>query len=223
MMVGSFSAIARPDESYTTKEPLEGLPLFGRGWVMQEWALSRRTLIFPKDSILWSCRELCEDERGNVLNLSRPSLDDWGSLIEHYTEMALTYESDRLPAIKGMAEILEKYIGGHIFAGMWSKDFPDCLLWKVRGIAGRRTPRNAHLPSWTWPSLEGKIGFQLSGAAYKARYSKGQPIGDRQFLEDAFHILDIKPSGALRFKGLISHLGSSQLEFVARSEKTRTK
>jgi hypothetical protein len=51
-IVGSFSVSPRTDESYPTKEPLEGLPLFGRGWVMQEWALSRRTLIFRKDSIL---------------------------------------------------------------------------------------------------------------------------------------------------------------------------
>ncbi|KAK0710811.1 heterokaryon incompatibility protein-domain-containing protein, partial [Lasiosphaeris hirsuta] len=30
-------------------------PLFKRAWVMQEWALSRRTLIFLKDTMVWSC------------------------------------------------------------------------------------------------------------------------------------------------------------------------
>ena len=75
---------------------------------MQEWALSRRTLIFLKDSVIWSCRELCENERGNTLQLTRPSLEDWEHLVESYTGMALTYESDRLPAIDGVANLLQQ-------------------------------------------------------------------------------------------------------------------
>src|SRR5204862_1741642 len=73
----------------TTTEDLEQFPtctpLFNRAWVTQELILSRRTIFFLKDGIVWSCKEMCENERGNHLAVTRPTVHNWEAFIRSYT------------------------------------------------------------------------------------------------------------------------------------------
>jgi hypothetical protein len=145
---------------------------------------------------------------------------EWEKLITTYTGMELTYASDRLAAIQGMANILqENRSDDTYFAGMWLGDLPDSLLWKInRNHVGTRTDYNQHLPSWTWARLEGCVGFQLSGSAFRGRYSEGAKLNDREYVHDDLLELEIQPSGSLYVNGPMTHLENGILSFVARGE-----
>lgn len=189
---------------------LDHMPLFKRAWVMQEWALSRRTLIFLKDAMVWSCRQPSIDEQGHTLTeeVKRPSIVEWEKLITAYTGMNLTYASDRLPAIQGLANILQRGRSNDTyFAGMWLDSPPDSLPWKInRDDVGTRTQCSQHLPSWTWARLEGSVGFQLAGGAFRSRYSEGVKLEDRDYLHDDLLEFETRISGSLYLNGNMTHL-----------------
>ena len=219
-ITGSFSVAPwLAERSYSTTV-LDTTPLFRRGWALQEWALSRRTFIFLKDSILWSCRELCVDDTGTMLKryVQRPSLFDWASLIQEYTKRNLTYESDGMIAIQGLANMVQSQRDDTYFAGMWPADLPQSLLWKIRNDSvGRHALRRSHLPSWTWARLEGHVGFQMLGDPFKPRGTRL----DSRHLKKALQEFSIQPSWTLQVIGPTTHLGPGVFEFVARSERTR--
>ena len=53
-------------------------------------------------------------------------------MVESYTTRQLSFQSDRLPAISGLAEAFEQATGitGYA-AGLWQEDLLDGLLWSV--------------------------------------------------------------------------------------------
>ncbi|KAF2445926.1 HET-domain-containing protein, partial [Karstenula rhodostoma CBS 690.94] len=95
--------------------------LASRAWTLQEKQLARRTLHFASDQVSFECKEGIEFEtqrpgflywsllgfRGNALAMTTliPSLvmQSWCSVIEDYTTRKLTVESDKLPALEGLA------------------------------------------------------------------------------------------------------------------------
>ena len=99
------------------RQSFGGIPLFQRGWVTQEWAFSRRSILFLRDEIVWSCRESCENDQGTKLQLARPDVLDWYELIQEYSMKGLTYEGDRLRAVAGLAHSLRACRSDEYFAG----------------------------------------------------------------------------------------------------------
>src|SRR5436309_1737800 len=99
-------------ESYIyTKETK--LPLLTRGWVFQERLLSPRVLHFGIQELVWECTELsfCEcEEVPHVTSLKKehfeeiPSIWWWQQLISYYSILNLTFLSDWLPALSGIAK-----------------------------------------------------------------------------------------------------------------------
>lgn len=92
-------------------------PLSLRGWALQERLLSRRTLTFGLSSITWSCGKYTgtssfrERHKHAELPSWAPSEDHpkfwpncWGKLVTGFTELALRYPKDRLPALAGIAQ-----------------------------------------------------------------------------------------------------------------------
>jgi hypothetical protein len=167
-------------------------PLFGRAWVTQEWTLSRRSILFLRDGIVWSCKEYCENERGIRLSLRRPKLDDWQALVKEYSSGSLTFEGDKLKAIQGIATSLRTKRTDEYFAGLWSSDFPDNLLWRVRWDK-KASKELLHIPSWSWARHLGLIGFQLHG---RARFGKSAEAD----MLDVAEISGISHSGALMLR-----------------------
>lgn len=198
---GSFYIAPKDD---FVVEPMES-PLFERGWVTQEWVLSRRNVLFLKDAVIWACRESNEDERGNLVVLERPSVLDWQSLVETYTRNHLTFESDRLAAVRGLANSLQGSRPDKYFAGLWMGDLPEALAW-VKPPGHPISAPLAHLPSWTWARTTGPVGFQLT--------TRPQPdaSGDPR-LERACTVIGIGSSGGLDMVGMIRKV-SNMVEFV---------
>lgn len=141
-------------------EQLNHEPLLRRGWVFQERLLSPRTICFG-DQLHWECTELlanellpsgkrvpqCDtvqtiyghDETHLKLDLllningerSGALYRRWRCLVQKYTTCDLTFESDVLPAISGLARAFNEKLKDKYLAGIWLRDVLAGLLWFV--------------------------------------------------------------------------------------------
>jgi hypothetical protein len=125
-------------------------PLRSRGWTLQEAELSRRNIFFADRQLLWRCRELKgtaelpwaeQESRGNLEANSWPLCDGlrddltegafaevrlrWYQLVEEYSLRNLTYDSDKLTALAGLARDYQRNVPGADYAaGMWGPHPP---------------------------------------------------------------------------------------------------
>ncbi|KAF2490589.1 HET-domain-containing protein [Lophium mytilinum] len=95
--------------------------------------------------------------------------DLWYTLVKEYSQRSLTYPSDVLPALSGLANALAKTHGCTYVAGLWKEDLQIGLIWYVSGrryyyqppLKDHPDDGNMTLPSWSWASQWGKaISFR---------------------------------------------------------------
>ncbi|KAJ8131074.1 hypothetical protein O1611_g2556 [Lasiodiplodia mahajangana] len=162
----------------------QGSFLLRRGWVLQETLLSHRTIHFLPDEVTWRCATVsrCECqprphekvvhepldlEQPREIN-SRDLKEYWKEVIEQYTQRQLTFPSDCLAALAGIASRAHSVSpGAQYYAGLWSDCLPATLLWTVErrveygkfwDFDSRRIePRIA--PTWSWASVTGYVNF----------------------------------------------------------------
>lgn len=103
----------------------------------------------------------------------------WRKLIENYTKRALTQESDRLPAVDGMAKTMESAVKDRCVGGLWKQQLLQDLTWHINqepvgvnyktlgsGAFGLKQiegvtlpprlaykPRSTAVPSWSWSKV----------------------------------------------------------------------
>lgn len=81
----------------------------------------------------------------------------WYRILNEYSLRQLSFESDRLDAISGLAERLSRIIGDEYIGGMWKSNLLECLQWRPdtqdRGKEAVRQTRH-RAPTWSWASCE---------------------------------------------------------------------
>lgn len=109
--------------------------LWDRAWTFQEKHLARRMLIFGLKSIFWTCKstEKILGDRERSYEKWNPLGKNWLKDVEEYCWKGLTYESDRLVAIEGLARELEKTRSDTYEAGIWFSEAHKTLSWIVDG------------------------------------------------------------------------------------------
>lgn len=187
---------AQPDSTFDlafgpyNRRPLDGwtdCPLFERAWVQQERALSRRLLCFRSDGLVFVCRE--HEARESVWPVEKSlSLDgklsaqitgeaavrqSWYELVGGYCGTQLTFRTDKLPAISGMARrfqqmkaVEDRNLGRDDYlAGMWRSDLPRQLLWYVFTMYPTAAIQEKEYiaPSWSWASNSNPISWKDRG------------------------------------------------------------
>ncbi|KAH0559662.1 hypothetical protein GP486_003819 [Trichoglossum hirsutum] len=95
------------------------------------------------------------------------SLDDalhpiqlWDKTVELYSKCQLTYGSDKLLAIAGLAAIShDKFTqnGGKYFAGLWQEYLQYQLLWSGSALSRYPTRPAYRAPTWSWASVDGPV------------------------------------------------------------------
>ena len=188
-----FSAYARktiqhPDNEVHSSTGFEiEAPLIDRAWAFQEHILAPRLLQYTATEIMWECNESLTCECGRVdpdrYQRKRPapratnSIEDatvfaeWRQTVRSYTMRSLTYPSDKLPALSGLARRTQQRLlpgtNGHsndtYLAGLWERELLTGLGWIAIGDPidwSRATPYRA--PTWSWASVEGPIGWEGS-------------------------------------------------------------
>ncbi|EPE26495.1 hypothetical protein GLAREA_02408 [Glarea lozoyensis ATCC 20868] len=90
---------------------------------------------------------------------------EWSYLVSNYSYRNLSFVSDRLPALAGVAEKFQN-AWGHppYYAGLWPAHFISLLSWRhdLHLIGESLTrPSPCGSPSWSWSSVEGPIKFEF--------------------------------------------------------------
>ncbi|KAH8727761.1 heterokaryon incompatibility protein-domain-containing protein [Phaeosphaeriaceae sp. PMI808] len=139
-----------------------------RGWILQERILSRRMIYFSKSKLSWDCLATSGEEES--LGLGTPPLratifktgiQRWQSLTENYTECSLSFDSDKLAAIAGLAERLGKKSSRPYFAGVFKDATGSGLMWRSDSNDPMTRLDSLHVPSWTWAAYNGAITYSL--------------------------------------------------------------
>jgi hypothetical protein len=112
----------------------------------------------------------------------------WRNIVTHYSRRSLTRETDKLPALSGLAAIFQRSQNLTYMAGLWHED-ANSLLWQIDGFM-RTADENlkpkilSRAPSWSWASL----GF---GRCVKWDESNYIGEGHESQSDDQGHVLAI--------------------------------
>ena len=161
-------------------------PLAKRAWVMQERFLSPRTLYFSSQ-LAWvcdtegssnnekegfRCEAFPDGLPDNSVQSPQSSSDHdedmlhWAKVVQEYTNCSLTFDSDRLVAIGGIAQKLQARYKDDYFAGFWKRNFAMQLLWYGVGSEREKVdkPGSVHFtpPTWSWAKSLGPVMFYHS-------------------------------------------------------------
>ncbi|KAH8600655.1 heterokaryon incompatibility protein-domain-containing protein [Bisporella sp. PMI_857] len=150
---------------------IEASVLARRAWVVQELFLAPRTLYFGQDQLFWECSEgsCCETFPWDPITFYTPIAKSvaksergdlsctWDSLLLFYSHASLSFGSDMLVAISGIARHLSNRGLGEYVAGLWRNGIEHQLLWRTGSlytIQYGHLPLQYRAPSWSWAALE---------------------------------------------------------------------
>ncbi|CCT73861.1 related to tol protein [Fusarium fujikuroi IMI 58289] len=154
-----------------------------RAWTFQEAMLSVRKLTFCGSQLYYSCpdRATCEagspEDPGHLEtglthfpSDARGRFQSWYEIVTKYAALDLCYETDRLPAISGIARMMG-YGPEDYLAGIFKQFLAFGLCWR-RGssISSMQTTRSAVInlhqistvPSWSWAARKQAVDMMAS-------------------------------------------------------------
>ncbi|KAJ4027603.1 hypothetical protein NW761_014757 [Fusarium oxysporum] len=86
--------------------------------------------------------------------------DMWDDLVTYYSRRHLTFVTDKLPALSGVASRVHKITKSRYLAGMWEDNLGIELCW-ARAYRGYQDLPNLSTqyvaPSWSWASIHGAV------------------------------------------------------------------
>lgn len=188
---GQYSIRLEPRHVSPASQDLENSAWVSRAWVWQEQITSTRQLVFGNKTLQFRCNmgTLFEDGRQG---LNHPTLDalhnpeTWRNAMEAYSSRTLTYASDRLKAIAGVASFIENYYfegttTPSYLVGLWKNDeFEFQLRWVCREpslshaelLGLLRDSEQYIAPSWSWVSRNTGIRHLWKGEHTKFQVIK---------------------------------------------------
>ncbi len=152
---------------------LELDPLSTRAWALQERILASRVIFFTKQRLYWQCAcssgsedlitpptwsksQLCLPYPNSYLYMHKTVPEAWFHVLEKYTRCSLTYKTDNLYAITGLMEVIRQRTGKHHFAGIWTDQLHQSLLW-CKADTLLEAIDELKFPSWSWARYRGAI------------------------------------------------------------------
>ncbi|KAG8412667.1 hypothetical protein J3458_013109 [Metarhizium acridum] len=182
-----------------------------RGWTLQERVLAPRVLHFGRSEFAWECPETraCECQptptnfdkesrfkallTDSALRVAQPGRRNsithdevdillWTHFVSEFTQRQLTYSTDTLHALSGLASYMATAAKADYICGIWKQKLSEFLKWRVDYALGVKTelssapfrgplfnharppvyPRrhkSYYAPSWSWASIIGPITF----------------------------------------------------------------
>ncbi|KAI8724343.1 HET domain-containing protein [Fusarium sp. LHS14.1] len=133
----------------------------------------------PDELSRWRMQYTMEQERARLLDMERhreaatltvaPLKQKWHEIVRIYSNLTLSVETDRLPAIAGLARQAQWCRTGSYLAGLWEDSLEEDLLWRVsKLVPGSNLRRPAYrAPSWSWASINGGVSY-LKGRSRNA-------------------------------------------------------
>jgi hypothetical protein len=153
--------------------------LLSRGWIFQEWFLSRRIIYYTPRELFFECQAGSPiSERQQKMTVSHehdvglrtqfrsPGYDSWYRVVESYSRTNLTKpEKDHIIALSGVAqeflEVLKVNTKApartflNYLSGLWLEDLHHGLLWQTTDQEQKAC--NCGAPSWSWAAQLGEV------------------------------------------------------------------
>lgn len=164
-----------------------------RAWAFQEELLSTRAIHYTNARVIWDCNTVCKFEDCDALIADSQSQEachnrdeihthettfalntKWQKYVKAYSRRLLSYPSDRLPALSGVARTCATESGDGYLAGLWRESLLLDLCWGTMpgGPEFQRLPCGYVAPSWSWASLPAGIEVHyLSSKPYTRAYA----------------------------------------------------
>ncbi|KAF1967237.1 hypothetical protein BU23DRAFT_660359, partial [Bimuria novae-zelandiae CBS 107.79] len=185
----ALNAIGR-DGNMLSRYVQRFFPLLSRAWVLQERLLSPRILHFGPAELLWEycecstceCRHeetqpadntpypkiqyaACLDPRSTE---SRPTM--WRSIAYAYSQLGITYPSDRLPGLRGVAmQLFGDNPRSKVISGLWEDTMLLDLMWEANGENHESMKLVLpNIPSWSWATMATRVRYQFSATRDKS-------------------------------------------------------
>jgi hypothetical protein len=175
----------------TGPKALTRAPLSTRAWAYQERILSPRIVHFTNDTLIWECRKEYQS-LWNILSPPTPNgvirdakkrtlLDRWYlEVVLEYSGRHLTFETDKLPALAGLARIFHALLQLPYLAGIWvdPDNIGHALSWKpvcpnmFNLDEYWRTTNDSGCPTWSWASMA--CGASYNGSVANEETCKGK-------------------------------------------------
>jgi hypothetical protein len=89
----------------------------------------------------------------------------WYSAVATYSERRLTFASDKLPAMAGIASSIQAITHDIYLAGHWRRELERSLFWQTRTESTSCTPsrvKTYRAPSWSWASVDGSVSWDFA-------------------------------------------------------------
>ena len=172
--------------------------LDSRAWCLQERIMSPRILCFGWQEMSWICtsRRIFEGLIKEDTTITTPLQTDcfrtlhdlqtlvnthgpqckhniWFDIVEQYTQRYLTFTSDTLPGLSGLASEIQALNHDKYLAGIWKRDLARGLVWRtpsqiimkqrlldqiqsdeLRQIPFAKRSAEYRAPSWSWASVD---------------------------------------------------------------------
>jgi hypothetical protein len=96
--------------------------------------------------------------------------NSWYSMVERYSFRKLTYQTDTLPALSGLANLMSQTHRCTYIAGLWQEDLQTGLAWYVLDT------NRSHLPSFTQSSSI-KTLLSPSSWSWTSRFRSATSVG----------------------------------------------
>ncbi len=174
---------------------VQGSPLNSRAWVLQERLLAPRTLHCTMQGFFWECSELRASEYEplgcrldystrdhGLLSLTQLREKEtsfitgiyWRHVVESFSQLRISFPSDRLPALAGLARTIQEHTKDTFIAGHFKTSLMSSLLWfRLASDAAGVQVRNSGAPSWSWASTSAQVKFTpLETKDYPSRNPK---------------------------------------------------
>ncbi|RSM12127.1 hypothetical protein CEP52_002575 [Fusarium oligoseptatum] len=164
------------------KGSTEGRLLISRG----------RRALYVALSHCWGSSPIFTMTSKNIAELqTKVQFSDLPLTFQHAIERALTFETDRLPALSALAEQMADLLDDEYLAGLWKGDIVRGLLWCCTGKSGTRSkaPEKYVAPSWSWASVRGAViaadfargfrrGLVVNDYVFPDQFRSVGPLGD---------------------------------------------
>ncbi|KAF4625468.1 hypothetical protein G7Y89_g12697 [Cudoniella acicularis] len=152
-------------------------PLLSRAWVYQERLLSPRVLHFMQEELVFECaygrscecgyfqssrydfslkKSFTESIQKATKQLNQ---DHWYEVVYVYSKLKLTFGKDKLPALSGVAKLVNRQLKDVYLAGLWRSNLAKQLCWSKPN--GHQTPKPLQwrAPSWSWAATDGRVSL----------------------------------------------------------------
>jgi hypothetical protein len=182
---------------------LSAAPLHTRAWVVQERISSVRTLFFGESGLFWECTQTVASDsdpdglldppqvnfKHNLHEVLQPQKEFvkryiafrnlWPRVLEQYTLCNLTYQTDKLVAIKGIIELVGEAMGWTNCMGLWVNVLKLDMAWKSNVASATELETGGRagngVPSWSWANVRQSVTSAVDFGKYSQ--TKSNPFG----------------------------------------------